>query len=45
MYLGKLNDAKSPVTVSYTIHKEGTKDVPAIAAAGNPLEGKELLVR
>ena len=45
MYLGKLNDAKSPVTVSYTIHKEGTKDVPAIAAAGNPLEGEELLVR
>ena len=45
MYLGKLNDAKSPVTVSYTIHKEGTKDVPAIAVAGNPLEGKELLVR
>ena len=45
MYLGKLNDAKSPVTVSYTIHKEGSRDVPAMAAAGNPLNGEELLVR
>ena len=45
MYLGKLNDAKSPVTVSYTIHKEGSRDVPVMAAAGNPLNGEELLVR
>ena len=45
MYIGKLNDVNSPVTISYTIHKEGLRDVPAIAAAGNPLNGEELLVR
>ena len=45
MYIGKLNDCNSPVTISYTIHKEGLRDVPAIAAAGNPLNGEELLVR
>ena len=45
MYLGKLNDVKSPVTVSYSIHKEGNREVPAVAAAGNPLNGEELLVR
>ncbi|MBR5025007.1 MAG: hypothetical protein IKX48_08060, partial [Victivallales bacterium] len=45
MYLGKLNDVQSPVTVSYSIHKEGNREVPAVAAAGNPLNGEELLVR
>ena len=45
MYLGKLNDASSPVTVSCAIHKEGSRDVPAIEKAGNPLAGEEVLVR
>ena len=45
MYLGKLNDASSPVTVSCAVHKDGSREAPAFALSGCPLNGEELLVR
>lgn len=45
MYLGKLNDAQSPVGVSYSVHKVENGAVPALTKDGNPLAGEEWLIR